>query len=130
MIDTYSTGVSNTGAKRFDEWCKASILKRSRRERRQAPILPIEIEQVRRCANFQLAQYVVAPAPGIAAASVYSDRHIGDKANSHAHTLGLLLGSRKRALCDPLEKRMKQNLVPIVLCEGFDRRAVWVTPLR
>ena len=90
---------------------------RARRKCRQSPILASAVVKIGRCADLQADQHILLLAPCGAATTVHADGKIGDEADAHAGVRDFLLRSRKRAISEPLQKRMKENFAFVLLGE-------------
>src|SRR5215472_16971673 len=66
----------------------------------------------------------------MAAGGTHSDREIGNDADLHSCSLGLVLRLCQRTIRDPLQKDMEKNLAFVFVAKALDRRTVRIAPLR
>src|ERR1700730_17927466 len=84
MIDPYAAGVTQGGAQHFQERTEPVAHHAARREGREAPILRLRAEQIRRSADRQADQHLVLAAPRMTAAAILPDSEIRDQGDRHA----------------------------------------------
>ena len=104
MIDPHPAGVTQACPQGGKKGLEAGVDERARRKADEAPILPRQIEVIRRRADAEAGQQIRRSAPGVAAGPVHADRQVGDHADAHAGGARVGLGAREGTGREPLQK--------------------------
>ena len=79
VVETHPRGVAGGAADGVDEWRPVGLPEPPRVQRRDAPVLAVSEELVRRRAHAHVRREVVAPPPRVESVRGEADRHVGDE---------------------------------------------------
>ena len=122
MVDAQRAGVAHVGAQRRDERRIAGILQALRDQRRQAPILPLHVERVGRCADTCAYRVQLLLRPGVGTAAIDRHRKIAVEPDGETATTRMLGGARTLKLGLPLQPGEEVDPVGVLVGKQGDRR--------
>ena len=114
VVDAHPPSVAEPGPHRLDERPVPGGAKPVRHEGRQAPVLPLEREVVRRRPHRDALGQHVLPRPGVGALAVEADGEVGHQAQGPPGASQLLVEQ-------PLEPRVERDALPLLGGESGDR---------
>ena len=109
--------MTHIGADEIDEAGISLVAQRMGIERRQTPVLPGRVENVRRRSDMRARDDEIRMRPGLRAGAVGADGEVAIDADRHAPGAGGLRGFRQLLIGDPLHPGEKIDPIPMLLRE-------------
>ena len=130
VVDAQRAAVAHGGAQGLDERRVGQFAQLARHERRQAPVLAVRVEVVRRRAGVCAGRVHVTPSPGVGAARTHADGQVLVQADAETALPGFGPRGGQLLVSQPLQVGMERHRVGVFAGETARRLPAGVVVFR